>query len=190
MLLSRRATIAVAMALFALGGAIGVLLMVWSRPTEQSTGAARLLWEQQALLDYQVVVVEQTSSGVCQQTLQVRNERVTEILANNCGHPPDWTITRLFRWLELIEQRGRQGCFPSPQICACRVSTDLDVRFDQQLGYPTEIRYRWQMTTNWSNIAYWNHVAFNSANPGCQRPGFGGDLMMQIFIEPLEQAHV
>ena len=133
---------------------LGTLVMVFG-PVNR-TGAsgvrdeqmhAEQVWYAQSHHHYRIVIRQRTRTGVCEQDLEIRNDRVQTVYQNQCAQPPIWTVPRLFSWVKQLGQPAGL-CYPSSLQCTCRVSTHLQVLFDPQLGYPRQVLYEWGLRPN------------------------------------------
>lgn len=159
---------------------VGVLvaafgLINWSSAsgTREAQVRAERVWYAQPRHHYRMVIRQRTRTGVCEQDLEIRDERVQTVHLNQCAQPPIWTVPRLFSW---VKQLGHPSglCYPSSLQCTCRVSAHLEVTFDPQSGYPAQVRYEWGLRPNWENVDYWQSLVFRSDRIDCARRTRGG----------------
>jgi hypothetical protein len=114
--------------------------------------------------------------GVCEQDLEIRNDRVQTVYQNQCAQPPIWTVPRLFSWVRQLGQPAGL-CYPSSLQCTCRVSTHLQVLFDPQLGYPRQVLYEWGLRPNWESLDYWQSLVLGTDRADCARRTRGGGVV-------------
>jgi hypothetical protein len=145
--------------------------------------AAEARWRAHPLAVYRISYREQTGRSICQQELLVADEAVDQVVLNRCNQPANWTVSKLFRWIEGLEG-DRSRCFPGPGNCICRVAVTTAADYDLQRGYPVEVRYEWTMGPNWGHGDYWRTLLTDPAFPGCSRPGFGGPVRVTVILEP------
>lgn len=134
---------------------------------------AEQIWYAQPRNHYRIVIRQRTRTGVCEQDLEIRDDRVQMVHLNQCAQPPIWTVPRLFSWVKQLGQPAGL-CYPSSLQCTCRVSTHLQVLFDPQSGYPKQVRYEWGLRPNWENLHYWQSLVFDSHGIDCARRARGG----------------
>jgi len=160
-----------------LAGALGALLAVagnGGRPSvRQELARAEQQWSARLAPSYRIVIQQQTRAGVCEQDLEVRDERVRTVYRNQCNQPPIWTVSRLFGWVEQLE-RPASVCYPSAGQCTCRVSARARVTFDPQLGYPRHISYEWGLRPHWENPHYWQALLLDDDLARCANRARGG----------------
>ncbi len=148
--------------------------------------SAEQTWYAQPLDHYRLVIQHRTRTGVCEQDLEIRGDRVQTVYLNQCAQPPSWTVTRLFEWVKQLGQTA-SICYPSSVQCTCRVSTFTQVVFDSHMGYPQYIRYEWTLRPNWENLHYWQSLVFNSDRVDCARRTRGGGAveLTVVSLTPL-----
>jgi hypothetical protein len=156
------------------------------RPARAQSGLAeaRVRWEAAGPGAYRLRLTQQTNRGACDQEMLTRDGSA-EAVRNTCGQPANWTVPRLFNWIEELENDPVQ-CFPDTKMCACQGATTTSVRYDTQLGYPLEIVYEWRKRPNFGNPAYWRSL-FDQSFPGCDKDGRGGPVVVGVSLVPENQ---
>jgi hypothetical protein len=137
---------------------------------------AERVWYAQSRHHYRIVIRQRTRTGVCEQDLEIRNDRVQTVYQNQCAQPPIWTVPRLFSWVRQLGQPAGL-CYPSSLQCTCRVSTHLQVLFDPQSGYPRQVLYEWGLRPNWESMDYWQSLVLGTDRVDCARRTRGGGVV-------------
>jgi Family of unknown function (DUF6174) len=142
--------------------------------------AARALWAGRPFQSYQIALFHQTNLGICEQEIVAQDERQTQALRNTCGQPPSWTVTKLFNWINELQNTPTR-CYPDQIMCACQIRTSTVVTYDPELGYPQRIVYEWRKQPNLTNLDYWRSLTDQSF-PGCDKDGTGGPVIVNITL--------
>jgi hypothetical protein len=172
---------------------VGALVVIFALIDRTSTPGVRSgqmraeqMWYAQSRHHYRIVIRQRTRTGVCEQDLEIRDDRVQTVHLNQCAQPPRWTVPRLFSWVKQLSQPASL-CYPSSLQCTCRVSTHLQVQFDPQSGYPKQVLYEWGLRPNWESLHYWQSLVFNSDRTDCARRTRGGGTveLTVVSLTPL-----
>lgn len=158
-----------------------VALALVREPAAARSGLAeaRRVWAANGPASYTLNVTQQTRLALCDQAMVTRDGKATP-LSNTCGMPATWTVPRLFNWIEELE-REAANCYPDPSMCACKGAIATEVRYDEALGYPTEVIYEWRKRPNVLNTAYWRSLLDRSF-PGCDKDGRGGPVVYTVSL--------
>ncbi len=163
--------------------ALMTTLFVLTPSAAQSDGnleleRARDLWLAQKLQEYRIVVQQQIGAATCQQDIEVRGERIVDVRQNNCGQPATWTASHLFAWVSQLKRQGTQ-CYPSEQLCACRLFQSTTATYDPQRGYPQHVVYSLRMQPNLISRDYWQYALNINSLPNCDQGQ--GDIVVKVL---------
>jgi hypothetical protein len=129
-----------------------------------STGYAAALerWRSRPVSHYLLRVEEQIGRLACSQSVEVRHEQVVRLDHNSCPHVV-WTVD----WLLMFASGTSKSPFVClrqvPDVgCVCRRDFELEVTYDQTLGYPHQIIQRPVAHVNWGATAAWFYLATRS----------------------------
>jgi hypothetical protein len=161
--------------------ALGAVALFALRPAQAQSGLpeAKARWEAGALPNYRLRITQQRSRGACDQEMVAQSDVVTA-LQNSCGQPANWTVPRLFNWISELERTPKR-CYPGPSRCACQGTISTSVRYDEQLGFPSEIVYEWRKRPNFVHPAYWRSL-FDRSFPGCDQDGAEGTIIVNVTL--------
>ncbi len=163
--------------------ALVAVLFVLPPPAAQSDSTvelerARDLWLAQKAQNYRIVVQQQIGTATCQQDIEVRNERITHVRQNDCDQPATWTASHLFAWVSQLERQGTQ-CYPSAQLCACRLFQSTQASYDPLFGYPQHVVYSLRMQPNVLSRDYWQYAWTINSLPNCDQGQ--GDVVVKVL---------
>jgi hypothetical protein len=146
--------------------------------------AALQRWQAQPIAHYRLNTDEMVNRYSCAQVVEVRDERIVNIISNNCQQPSLWTVGWLFRRAEKAD-RASDGCaLGVPGVgCVCRIAVEAQVEYDPALGFPRSITIRQIWSPAWQRPGYWFYIARNLALPNCTPP-FSGSVWA-VFVRDL-----
>jgi Family of unknown function (DUF6174) len=128
------------------------------RARERQT--AEMRWNQRSFTTYQIELEDLN----CIQIVDVRNEKITQVLPGPRCTTDARTITDLF---SLIRRDGEVGARCITQGCACDDQISVRAEYHAKLGYPTEIYIRIAPQPNWKHADYWRYLATHFSPPSC-----------------------
>lgn len=166
----------------ACGALVAVLFVLFPSASHSNSTVelerARDLWLAQKLKDYRIVVQQQIGTMSCRQELAVRDEQIADVRQNDCGQPATWTASHLFAWVSQLERQGTQ-CYPSAQLCACRLFQSTQASYNPQLGYPQHVVYSLRMQPNLLSRDYWQYAWTINGLPNCDQGQ--GDVVVNVL---------
>ena len=136
------------------------------------------LWLAQKLQNYRIVVQQQIGTATCRQEIIVQNEQIANVRQNDCGQPATWTASHLFAWVSQLK-RQRTQCYPSDQLCACRLLQSTQASYDPQRGYPQKVVYSLRMQPNLLSRDYWQYAWTINSLPNCDHGQ--GDIVVEVL---------
>ena len=135
-------------------------------------------WSAATLRHYRLVTL---SGEPCRLDVEVRDERVVEVLHEDaCSHPAR-TVTTLFN---AVERAVSPLYTCAPPSCACRHIITVYAKYDPQLGYPEKVAVRVQREPNWRAQAFWRYLWTARRLPNCAWAS-NADIVNVLALTPL-----
>jgi hypothetical protein len=146
-------------------------------PSELELAKGR--WAAAALRHYRLITL---SGNPCRLEVEVRDERVVEVLHEDpCSHPAR-TVTTLFN---LVEHAVSPLYTCAPPSCACRHVVTVYARYDAQVGYPQKVAVRVERQVNWSERPFWRYLWTAGRLPDCAWAS-NADIVNVLALTPLQ----
>lgn len=153
---------------------------------ERALAEARLRWQTQAVDHYVLEFQNADSLSECRQNIEVRDSTIVSAeirsqpglnLHDLCSLKP--TVEGLFDMIEETNTYPRCG----PNGCECDGVIALDVQYDDELGYPVEIRAT--LEDDGTRFSKWLiALVFNRRLPSCALTTFDGPHYIVRSLTP------
>jgi hypothetical protein len=142
--------------------------------------AAQQRWSARSFANYHITLQIERLSRVCFQELEVRGDHV-RTLNDTCDL--SWmsglSISRMFELATWMEHSP--DCYPSLRNCPCQRVRQGEIRYDPQLGYPSEIIWNRQVQPNVDHPDFWWRTWSDLALPQCN----GQPRRVRILVHSL-----
>jgi Family of unknown function (DUF6174) len=104
----------------------------YNSPQIAALDAAQQRWDRRSFSHYRLTIEREQMVHKCQQSLEIRNEKIVAVLEDVC-HTDPLSVSGLFTLL-------RNDLTPSicdDEACLCRTLYQISPTYDESLGYPT-----------------------------------------------------
>jgi hypothetical protein len=117
----------------------------------------------------------------CLQVIEVRDERVVDVVPNRC-EPPPRSVSELFT---LIKRDGQVSTECILLGCACDDVLSVKASYDQALGFPRHLEVGVSAQPNWQHPDYWRQVFAKRKLPDCSALAVGSKIVAIESVRPL-----
>lgn len=140
--------------------------IAWQRSDNHQFMQAWQHWQSNPVPRYRLVI--ERPLLWCQQDVAIRNERIVDVLQNDCPIE-SLTVSTLFQRIAQLDGRATEYLFPI-DVCTCHSELNASVVYDETYAYPAEVTIIETRRVDWQEPACWRMLVAGEQLPDCELP--------------------